>query len=242
MEVLDESFFKLWQDSALNWARRLLRRDKHLEPVVLALATPGLVQPGAEKMLKPLDQVLDIRSSDNMLVIIPGWLRYDMGREYILAIAPPEVRSMLEAMVAMGPENADERFCKMFCEFFKLHEKDLYVRMLKWLLNTRLRAHAYVKMDECWVMERPFKTEQEMHEFMRTTDLSTHPDATEAICSMMETKQFQRQVRLPFRRKHPRKGRIVWFGIPDDRAPSSFHGRFANLLEKDSAVPSEARP
>lgn len=235
--ILDEAFFKGWQDDALQRARRVLRREGKLRPTVIACVSPDLVDPSVIANCKPFDNSMEWSSATPeslALIYLSGMLDYEMGLQCIQRCMPPEGRAMLELLRLAAPGNAAKHLCAAYCSMRGIHEKDLFAMVLKDFFK-RTQALAYLKVDESWVLH----ADADRKDY--PDNLENVKEAKETLTVFMETKQFSRIVQLPFERTVRNTGRIASFGTADSTSFDRMEGRFTNLLQRDADLPREAR-
>lgn len=156
---------------------------------------------------------------------------------------------MQAAAISMMVETGRSRFKRedpegdvfnALMKHLNIEYKDVVARDIE-LVIKKTDAIAIVKIDESWVVEsKNMKLAEEWK-----GSYEHHPDAREALMSVLETPDYTRMMSVPFKRNKPKTGRVIGFDDPkiygnDDKGTST-SGRFTHFFARVSAEKAEEK-
>jgi hypothetical protein len=263
-EMYEIDNLKKWQDNVMDIAKKILRENGELRPVAFVLTERMNIDEDLQKsalMLKDGEGVTltnlanadEVKPADTVVLIIDLMFGPEQALEVIKTRMPPEQAVFISALEAQGHKfgvkNPSVGVAKVLMERLDLDIKDVVAMAIE-LIIKKTDAIAYIKLDETWMVGAKDKTGEEIEAFRRANGgLEGHPDATEAIMSLLETDGLVRMLTVDFRRNRPKTGRVIGFGEPKEILETNetdqkqvVQGRFAHLFDKAKAQPKPAVP
>lgn len=245
MPEIPEMFLAL-QRATLETAKQLLRREGRLHPIAFVFTRENTRATEARLAsfqfgcaVTPMKA--KAKDHSGSLLTIP----LDYGTpavmlNYLEFIGPNETRAALRELrtipIRFGREKADAMLLRVFTERMGVYPKDIAARFLQ-AVCAEVKAEAIIKIDEIWSRQAAEIEGEDLSEAVERVrrempaDLSSDPEAGEAIASSLETHAGSRLVCLPFTREggrgypHPFK----CFG-EESVSAGILEGRFAHLL------------
>lgn len=244
---LTQEFLFGWHDDLFATAKRHLREDGHLSPVVWMLTYPELIPSAFRGKMAPLGEAPPTDAPTLAIVALPISYGYRELHQVILDhVMNEEGRKaavVAEHVIKRHPDFSEEKMHRIMVQTALKQmgwvEADLVAIQIRAMLKAA-GALAYVKQDDAWTVSLKDKEERADH----PASLADDPSATECIISTMEHWGGMRVITQPYQRRGSKRGegKVKAFGDPlikaiprVGEAEMQYKGRFTWMLELEKA-------
>ena len=241
---------KSWQDRILSQAKKTLKDQGRLLPLMFVLTKEKYLKNGVHPFLVAIrpDPGMDSKVADDedSIALVPlnfgpeELLQFLGQAEPTLGKAIQECSKMAESL-GLPQAEGQARIFRILCSTLRLEAKDIQAVAIVEILRY-LKARAYVKVDEIWQLSMPASEKREDYPL----NLKECETAGEAIMAVLECDDFRRMLTQPFQRTARNTGTVKSFDgevieVYEDLTKvvedGNLGGRFIGLLQKSRTLP-----